>query len=257
MGRGNRRSNMVSVKEELDSVLEELYQYAKVYDFKFSGKQVTYYFHSKGVPKRRTIYFLKRNFMHLCGVNRYPGGWRKFYNDCMGLKVRTGEAYAIKKEYVVPKIKALGNIDKLLRRGYVGFSDDAVVHKKTNYGEMVRTREDLIALGTVRDSKNGFQVPLSLINMEVSSDGMKVSTSSWCKVHTIVVKEIDSKNTGTYDVEHKEEDSKEVEEDKVSKKKHKIKKQKEKNRNNKSKRGSRKHYKNTQSKRHMSRGGVR
>lgn len=196
-----REGRFKSINEIMIERRGDLYRSSHMYKDNFADKRVTYYFFSKGVPKRRTIYFYKRNFMHLCGVSRYPGGWKKFYRDCLESKIRTSKARSIQPKYVTPKIDALESLPKLLNRKYVGFSDDSVVHKRTNYGELVRTREDMLALGTVEDRATGNQVPISLINLEVSNDGMKKATSNWNKVSQIKVRDIEKDETDTYQEE--------------------------------------------------------
>ena len=201
-----QNANMESIQEIVASRREDLHKHAKTYQELFSGKKVTYYFYSKGVPKRRTICFYRRNFMHLCGVHRYEGGWKKFYKDCIKGRIKTGTAFSLRKAYVEAKIDALAGLPKLLEQGYVGFSDDAVVHKGTNYGEMVRTQEDMIALGTIEDEVTKNQVPISLINIEVSTQDMKKATSNWSKVSMIKVESLESKEFGLYEVERERDE---------------------------------------------------
>jgi len=179
----------------------DLYRHANTYQELFANKRVTYYFYSKGVPKRRTIYFYERNFMHLCGVNKYQGGWFGFYQDCKNNRLKTSKVYTLQPKYVEPKITALEGLPKLLEREYVGFSDDSVVHRSTNYGEMVRTHKNLVALGTVEDEVTKNQVPLSLINLDVCTDGMRKSTSNWSKVASVRVDDIAEEDVNMYQQE--------------------------------------------------------
>lgn len=197
---GKRR--VTNINSILRKKRGELQRHFKFFDENLANKRVTYYFNSKGIPKRRTIYFYKRNFMHLCGVTKYVSGATGFYKDCAEGTLKTSRSWSYNPKLVPTKIEALGNLPKLLEQKFVGFSDDTVVHKKVNYGEMVRTKEDLIALGTVEDRATKNQVPISLINLEVSDSGMKKATSNWCKVHSITVKDIEENDTHAYKEDH-------------------------------------------------------
>ena len=179
----------------------ELKRHAQFFEDNLVDKRVTYYFNSKGVPKRRSIYFYKRNFMHLCGISRYHNGWKGFYEDCLDNRLKTSKALSLQPKYVEPKIDALEDLPKLLDKEHVGFSDGAVVHKNTNYGELVRTRQDLVALGTVEDRTTKNQVPISLINLEASQEGMRKATSDWSKVYSIRVEDIPDNEINMYQKE--------------------------------------------------------
>lgn len=161
---------------------------ARLYEENVGGRKVTYYYHSKGIPKRRTVYFYRRNFMHLCGIHSYIGKSDGFYEDALKSEVKTSKATTRRPKYVDEKIESLKHIPKLVDREELGFSEEAVVHKGTSYGEMIRTQEDLFALGTIEDRKTGNLVPLSLINIEVRSDGVSKSIGDWSRVAAIRVR---------------------------------------------------------------------
>lgn len=208
--RTRRKRGIQSIEGIMTKREQDVYDTALMYDTQFANKKITYYFNSKGIPKKRTVYFYIRNFMHLCGVRRYVGGWKRFYRDCLKNNLRLDKVMSLQPKFVEPKLDALAQLPKLLDRTYVGFSDNSVVHKGTDYGEMVRTHKDLIALGTVEDSVTHNQVPISLINVEVSSDGMKKATSNWNKIANIKIESFnpeDSKDTHTY-TEERELDEK-------------------------------------------------
>lgn len=163
---------------------------ARKYEEFVGGKKVTYYYHRKGIPKRRTVYFYRSNFMHLCGIHKYYKGTGVFYEDAIGGRLKTSKASTRRPKYVDEKLESLKHIPKLVDRDELGFSEDAVVHKGISYGEMVRTKKDIFALGTVEDRKTGNLVPLSLINIDVRTDGVSKSIGDWSKVYAVKVRNL-------------------------------------------------------------------
>lgn len=163
---------------------------ARAYDNLVEGRKITYYFHRKGIPKRRVVYFYGSNFMHLCGVHRYHKKAKGFYKDAIDDHLKLSKIATKRPKYVDGKLNSLKHIPKLVKKEELGFSEGTVVHKGTSYGEMVRTQSDLFALGTVEDRVTSNLVPLSLINIKVATDGVTKAVGDWSKVSHIKIEDM-------------------------------------------------------------------
>lgn len=161
---------------------------ARVYDKNYSGKKVTYtYTNEQGREDNLSIYFNKGNFMHLCGVVKYEGyNAIQFFDDAVKGRLKKANIKIVSPRHFISKMKAVKDLKKLIVQENVGIVDNNVIYKQYDFGKMVRTKQDLISIGTVADSNN-HNVPLTLINIPLATNNMRKAINCFCPVTKVTI----------------------------------------------------------------------
>lgn len=169
---------------------------ARVYQEHYCSKDITYVYENEfGRELGLTIRYEAGNFMHMCGVKDYKGrSAEQFYNDALVGKILMSEVVLVTTEHFDTKIKALRKLKELTEVSNIGVVNNNVVYNQYDFGQMIRTKEDLISIGTVVDKKTKMKVPLTLINIPLSKGRLKAAMRGYCSVKKIIVKEADTEN---------------------------------------------------------------
>lgn len=162
---------------------------AKVYRDNYCNKDITYiYINKSGGRDTLTITFMQQNFMHMCGILAYEGFHSgDFYEHALAGRLMKDRFRIANVQHFVSKMKAIKNLKELMEQKDIGVVDNNVVYKRYDFGQMVRTKEDLISIGTVDDSKTRKKVPLTLINIPLATDTLKAAMSCFCPVVDITI----------------------------------------------------------------------
>lgn len=169
--------------------LKAITKAAKVYRDNYCNKDITYtYINKSGKHDSLTITFMQQNFMHMCGILAYEGFHAgNFYDHALEGKLIKERFRIANVQHFVSKMKAIKNLKELMEQKDIGVVDNNVVYKRYDFGQMIRTKEDLISIGTVEDSKTRKKVPLTLINIPLATDTLKAAMSCFCPVVDITI----------------------------------------------------------------------
>lgn len=159
---------------------------ARVYKEFYCTKDITYvYTNEFGQDDELTIRFLADSFMHMCGVKEYKGlSARMFYSHAVKGKIQANRLVLITPEHFDTKVKALRKLKELSILDNIGVVNHNVVYRQYDFGQMIRTKEDLISIGTVEDKDNN-KVPLTLINIPLSQNRLKAAMRGFCPVKEV------------------------------------------------------------------------
>lgn len=169
--------------------LQAITKAAKVYRDNYCNKDITYtYINKDGMRDTLTITFMQQNFMHMCGILAYEGFYSgDFYEHALDGRLMKERFRIANVQHFVSKMKAIKNLKELMEQKDIGVVDNNVVYKRYDFGQMVRTKEDLISIGTVDDAKTRKKVPLTLINIPLATDTLKAAMSCFCPVVDITI----------------------------------------------------------------------
>lgn len=167
---------------------------AKFYQKYLSNKKLTYYYLDENLQERTfVLHFYPRNFRHLCGVAGYKRTRqlqaRDFYEDAVKDNLKEDGIQILGKGKFILKMESIGQLKNLIHPEKLGIVDGAVVFNGVNYGEMIRTKQDLMALGTVIDQRTHNRVPLSQLNIR-QDKAMRKVTGTFYKVLRMTIEPI-------------------------------------------------------------------
>lgn len=158
-----------------------------VYHKHFNNKRYVYHYLAYGENRTQEIVFFKRNFMHLCGVVAYPGGSKAFYDDCRLRKLAVNKVGFGHHNHFQNKLKVIKQLKQLAQPQNIGITDGVICYKRTDFGTMIRTKEDLLAIGTVEDKLTKQTVPLSLLNVQVDRTQLRTLITNYICVDRLEI----------------------------------------------------------------------
>lgn len=178
--------------------LKKMYAACKIYDKLFKGKRYTYYYRVGVKQQKYEVSFFKRNFMHLCGVLRYPGGSKAFYDDCLKQKLNVYKVGIGHPKHFMMKLNTINNLKLMTEASKLGITDGVICYKDRDFGQMLRTRDNLVALGTVQDSvTQDTNVPLSLLNIKMDADELTLLVKNYITIDKLeIIKIADGDDEG-------------------------------------------------------------
>lgn len=171
------------IRQNLNKILDA----HDIYDKYFKGKRYIYHYKNKNQDASYEINYFKRNFMHLCGVLKYPGGAKGFYEACLERKVNVKKVGIGNVNHFKNKLKIISGLRSLAFAKSVGITNGTVCYKNTDFGTMIRTRQDLLAIGTVKDVGSKKNVPLSLINVKVDQTQLRTLLTNYINVDRVEI----------------------------------------------------------------------
>ncbi|MBC1935919.1 hypothetical protein HCA69_06030 [Listeria grandensis] len=127
----------------------------------FVNKRVIYFYKEKHEIKQFSIYMVKTNFMHLCGV-KYRGGAASFYHDIQNKTLRIDDIETKSDGTTTQKLQVLPLLHELLNKHVKVCSQGHYL--RLTYDKAIRSNKSILAI-TLKYASTDKYVPTSLLNL--------------------------------------------------------------------------------------------